>query len=694
MTISEGRFSAADLAHCTVLRRRDALILLEHAVECRDAAEPCAAGNLRHGKISLAQQLPAEHDTLAKEEFIKTHPRILIEDAGEVILAVAGICCHTVKRQLLAAVLGDIRVDIQQCFVHVLSPVALVRFLTFYQPARNMDQEQIDPGTDGSRFHDLPLIMLGYCPEQVIDRGIQDLSIGLRAQMNARIEEMLHCGQAVSHVDHFMIHHEDVACTFRRSKDLMHDAGRDHKNFARLHLIAVIVNDCRIAFRDRQDDLKLAVPVSGIIIRFIVRIDADRAVIMMIQLPQACKRPFHIPFSSRISSDQIILFRRMLVKQRLFFKRPLYIIKQTEALEGCIMEMTLRWYGTGFDTVTLRQIRQIPGVTGVISTLYDTAPGEVWPRERIHALKEEIEAAGLHLSGIESVNVHDAIKVGSPDREQYIDNYIETLANLGREDIHLVCYNFMPVFDWTRTELARRRPDGSTVLAYTQAAVDKLDPEKMFESIAGDANGAILPGWEPERMARVKELFEMYSGIDNEKLFANLCYFLRRIMPVCNEYDIRMAIHPDDPAWSVFGLPRIIINQENILRMMHAVDDVHNGVTFCSGSYGTNLENDLPGMIRALKGRIHFAHVRNLKFNSPDDFEESAHLSSDGMYEIMRALYETGFNGPIRPDHGRMIWDEVAMPGYGLYDRALGAAYLNGLWEAIDKAAKRGRPKC
>lgn len=361
------------------------------------------------------------------------------------------------------------------------------------------------------------------------------------------------------------------------------------------------------------------------------------------------------------------------------------------------MEMTLRWYGTGFDTVTLRQIRQIPGVTGVISTLYDTAPGEVWPRERIHALKEEIEAAGLHLSGIESVNVHDAIKVGSPEREQYIDNYIETLANLGREDIHMVCYNFMPVFDWTRTELARRRPDGSTVLAYTQAAVDALVPEKMFESIAADANGAILPGWEPERMARVKELFEMYSGIDNEKLFENLCYFLRRIMPVCNEYDIRMAIHPDDPAWSVFGLPRIIINQENILRMMHAVDDVHNGVTFCSGSYGTNLENDLPGMIRALKGRIHFAHVRNLKFNSPDDFEESAHLSSDGtfdMYEIMRALYETGFSGPIRPDHGRMIWDEVAMPGYGLYDRALGAAYLNGLWEAIDKAAKRGRPQC
>lgn len=353
------------------------------------------------------------------------------------------------------------------------------------------------------------------------------------------------------------------------------------------------------------------------------------------------------------------------------------------------MEMTLRWYGSKFDTVTLKQIRQIPGVTGVITTLYDTEPGEVWSRKRIRALKEEVAAAGLSIAGIESVNVHDAIKTGSSDRDQYIDNYIETLRHLGQEDIHLVCYNFMPVFDWTRTELARVRPDGSTVLAYTQEAVDALDPEKMFASIAGDTNGMVMPGWEPERMARVKELFAMYKNVDDEALFANLGYFLQRIMPVCNEYDIKMAIHPDDPAWSVFGLPRIIINKENILRLMKMVDDVHNGVTFCSGSYGTNLNNNLPEMIRALQGRIHFAHVRNLKFHSPTNFEEAAHLSSDGdfdMYEIMRALYEIGFDGPIRPDHGRMIWDEVAMPGYGLYDRALGATYLNGLWEAIDKA--------
>ena len=355
------------------------------------------------------------------------------------------------------------------------------------------------------------------------------------------------------------------------------------------------------------------------------------------------------------------------------------------------MEMTLRWYGSKFDTVTLKQIRQIPGVKGVITTLYDTQPGEVWSREKIRALKEEVEAAGLHIAGIESVNVHDAIKTGSPDRDMYIDNYIQCLENLGEEGIKMVCYNFMPVFDWTRTELARELEDGSTVLAYTQDAVDALDPEKMFESIAGDMNGTVMPGWEPERMARVKELFELYKDIDDEKLFQNLIYFLERIMPVCDKYDINMAIHPDDPAWSVFGLPRIIINKENILRMVNAVDNVHNGVTFCAGSYGTSLKNDLPDMIRSLKGRIHFAHVRNLKFITPTNFQEAPHLSSEGtfdMHAIMRALYDIGFDGPIRPDHGRMIWGEVAMPGYGLYDRALGACYLQGLWEAIDKEAK------
>ena len=355
------------------------------------------------------------------------------------------------------------------------------------------------------------------------------------------------------------------------------------------------------------------------------------------------------------------------------------------------MQMTFRWFGKDLDTVSLEQIKQIPGVVGVVPALHYLPAGEAWEMEDVQKMYDEITAAGLTMECIESVNVHEDIKLGLPTRDKLIENYKKSIRNLAKVGVKVICYNFMPVFDWTRSELARKRPDGSTVLAYNQDDIDKIVPEKMFESISKDMNGTVMPGWEPERMEKVKELFEMYKDVDDEKLFENLKYFLERIMPVCNKYDIKMAIHPDDPAWSVFGLPRIIINKQNILRMMKMVDDVHNGVTFCSGSYGTNLENDLPDMIRSLKGRIHFAHVRNLKFNSPTDFEEAAHLSSDGsfdMYEIIKALYEIGFDGPIRPDHGRMIWDEVAMPGYGLYDRALGATYLNGLWEAIEKSSK------
>ena len=196
-----------------------------------------------------------------------------------------------------------------------------------------------------------------------------------------------------------------------------------------------------------------------------------------------------------------------------------------------------------------------------------------------------------------------------------------------------------------------------------------IDPEHMKESVEKMSNGFVMPGWEPERLDRLKELFEMYSDVDAEKLFNNLVYFLEAIGPVCEKYDIKMGIHPDDP---------------------DAVDKPYNGITLCTGSFGSNQNNDLCEIIKACRGRIPFAHVRNLKYNSPRDFEEAAHLSSDGsidMYKIMKTLYDTGFDGVIRPDHGRMIWDEVAMPGYGLYDRALGATYLNGLWEAIDKSA-------
>ena len=351
--------------------------------------------------------------------------------------------------------------------------------------------------------------------------------------------------------------------------------------------------------------------------------------------------------------------------------------------------MSLRWFGTGYDSVTLEQIRQIAGVTGVITTLYGTKPGEAWSLDDIRAIKHEVEASGLKILGIESVNIHDSIKVGTADREEYIRNYITTLERLGQEDIRLVCYNFMPVFDWTRSDLAKKRPDGSTVLAYDQDEVDKINPDTMLASMDEKSNGFILPGWEPERMSRIKELFELYKDIDDEKLFENLVYFLERIMPTCEQYNIRMAIHPDDPAWPVFGLPRIITNGDSLQRLMQAVNTPYNGVTLCTGSLSSDPSNDIPAIIRSLKGRIHFAHVRNTKHNSPGNFEESAHLSTDGsldMYAIMKAFYDIDFDGVIRPDHGRMVWGEVAMPGYGLYDRAMGACYLNGLWEAISKS--------
>ncbi len=353
------------------------------------------------------------------------------------------------------------------------------------------------------------------------------------------------------------------------------------------------------------------------------------------------------------------------------------------------MKMTLRWFGENADSVKLWQIRQITGVTGVISTLYGVPAGEKWEYGDILEMKKTVEDAGLSVAGIESVNIHDSIKIGLYERDTHIESYIKTLENLVRADIRLVCYNFMPVFDWTRSDLAKRREDGSTVLAYDQGVVNRIDPEEMFARVDGSSGGFTMPGWEPERLKHTRELFEAYKNVDENRLFENLVYFLESIRPTCEKYGIKMAIHPDDPAWSVFGLPRIVNNKENISRLLKAVDSPFNGLTLCTGSLGSDPNNDICDIIRSFGERIYFAHIRNLRHCSPGKFEETAHLSSDGsmdMYEIMKALYDTGFDGPIRPDHGRAIWGENAMPGYGLYDRALGAAYLNGRWEAIEKS--------
>ena len=244
----------------------------------------------------------------------------------------------------------------------------------------------------------------------------------------------------------------------------------------------------------------------------------------------------------------------------------------------------------------------------------------------------------------------------------------------------------MPIFDWTRTDLAKMREDGSTVLAYDHSLLSNSSADEIISEMRKKQNDYILPGWEPERLDSLQQLFTLYENIDEKALFDNLVYFLKAIMPTCEKYHITMAIHPDDPPWSVFNLPRIVKNKEDLLKIVNAVESPCNGVTLCTGSLGSNPLNDVPDIIRSLRGKIAFAHVRNVRHVTDGVFEESAHYQKDGslnMYEIMRALVDIDFDGVMRPDHGRAIWNEVAVAGYGLYDRALGSQYLFGLYDAI-----------
>ena len=355
------------------------------------------------------------------------------------------------------------------------------------------------------------------------------------------------------------------------------------------------------------------------------------------------------------------------------------------------MQMTFRWFGSEKDTVTLEQIRQIPNVVGVVPALHNLPAGEAWELDDIMKMKSEIEKAGLTMECIESVNVHEDIKIGLPTRDKYIENYKTSIRNLAKAGVKVICYNFMPVFDWTRTDLAMNMGDGATCLSYDGVQIEGKSPEQMFKDIDDNSNGYAMPGWETERMPEIKELFEKYKGVTSDDLWNNLKYFLDAIMPVCEECDVKMAIHPDDPPWDIFGLPRIIKDRESLKKLLEIVPSKYNGLTFCTGSLGASSKNDLPAMIREFGDRIYFAHLRNV--NVVDNhFNETAHESKTGsldMYEIVKALQDVGFDGYIRPDHGRMIWGEVARPGYGLYDRALGAAYLNGLFEAAEREMEK-----
>ncbi len=341
------------------------------------------------------------------------------------------------------------------------------------------------------------------------------------------------------------------------------------------------------------------------------------------------------------------------------------------------MKMTFRWYGES-DSIPLSYIKQIPGMTGVVTAVYDIPVGEVWPLARILALKSKCDEVGLEMEVIESVPVHEDIKLGRPTRDRYIENYAQTIDNLGKAGVKCICYNFMPVFDWLRTNLHTPAADGSNALSYNHEELMSLDPHDLH-----------LPGWdESYTPAELESLLSAYSGMTHETLFDNLVYFLNGIMPACDRTGINMAIHPDDPPWDMFGLPRIITGEASYDKLFSAVPNPHNGITLCTGSLGASRENDMVGMAAKLAKRSYFAHLRQIKFTGERDFCENGHLTACGsldMYGIVKALYDNGFDGYVRPDHGRNIWGEDGKPGYGLFDRALGATYLYGLFEAVEK---------
>ena len=367
----------------------------------------------------------------------------------------------------------------------------------------------------------------------------------------------------------------------------------------------------------------------------------------------------------------------------------------------------MRWHGEK-DPIGLREYAQVPNLYGIVTSLYHLPLGVEWNENSVLSLKKQVEEAGLRLELTDSFRIHEDIKRGLPERDKLIENYRKNIRMLGKCGIKVICYNFMPVFDWTRTDMEFMLPDGSDCLAMDAAKVERVDPKK----------GIDLPGWGTNyRAEELQEMLRSYENIGEEELWDNCRYFLEKCLPVAEEAGIKLALHPDDPPRPVFGLPRIAKNAEDYRRILNSVDSPSNAVTFCCGSFGSTAVNNLPEMIREFgKEKIPFVHFRNIRRDADGSFYESGHVTSAGsndMAEIMKALFDIGFDGYIRPDHGRRIWNEawsvretrnpdgtVSMDhrpdgfggikpaaGYGLFDRALGAMYINGLWEGIQKAA-------